>query len=69
MLVLSRKRGEKILINPGQPDEIVLSVVEIRSDKVRLGIVAPPSVRIDREELLERRNAEGNQTGSGPRPH
>lgn len=51
MLVLSRKMYEKILINDG---EIVVSVVEIRGDKVRLGIEAPKSVPIHREEIAKR---------------
>lgn len=49
MLVLSRKRFEKILIGP----DIVLCVVEIRDDKVRLGIDAPRDVVVDRFEVAE----------------
>ena len=47
MLVLSRKIGERIIINKN----IVLEVVEIRGDKVRLGIIAPKEVPIFREEI------------------
>lgn len=49
MLVLSRKRNQEILIG----DEIRLTVVEIRGDKVRLGIAAPPEVEVDRREVRE----------------
>ncbi len=48
MLVLSRKKGEKILM-PGL--DIEIEVVEIRGNKVRLGITAPDDVNILRGEL------------------
>jgi carbon storage regulator len=47
MLVLSRKRDEKIVIG----DEVVITVVEIRGDKVRLGIEAPNHVPVHRAEV------------------
>jgi carbon storage regulator len=49
MLVLSRKKNESIVIN----NDIVITVVEIRGDKVRLGIVAPRDVPVHREEVYE----------------
>jgi len=49
MLVLSRKRDEKIVIN----ENIVITVVEIRGDKVRLGIEAPSDVSVHRQEVFE----------------
>jgi peptidylprolyl isomerase len=51
MLVLTRRIGEKIVIEGG----ISVTVVAIRGDKARLGINAPPSVRVDRSEIHERR--------------
>jgi len=48
MLVLSRKRDERILIG----DKIVVTIVDIRGDKVRIGIEAPPDVAVHREEIL-----------------
>ncbi|MEK3789579.1 carbon storage regulator CsrA [Paenibacillus sp. FSL K6-1230] len=47
MLILSRNKGEKIMIN----DDIVISVIEISGDQVRLGITAPSHVSIYREEI------------------
>lgn len=50
MLVLSRKINEDIVIGEG----VVVKVVSIRGDKVRLGIVAPRDVRVDRGEVHEK---------------
>lgn len=50
MLLLSRKQGERIMIGDG----IVITVVEIRDRKVRLGIDAPAGVVIHREEILRK---------------
>lgn len=49
MLVLSRKVGEEILIG----DDVRLQVVDIRGDKVRLGIEAPKSIAVHRREVYE----------------
>ena len=57
MLVLSRKKDEDIVIADG---EIVIRVVEIRGDKVRLGIEAPQDIPVHRREVheaIERENA------------
>jgi carbon storage regulator len=51
MLVLSRRVGEEIIIN----DNIRLTVVAVKGDRVRLGIVAPRDVTVDRSEIHERR--------------
>ncbi len=64
MLVLSRKRKEKIVIN----NDITIEVVEVRGDKVRLGIVAPKEVPIHRFEVWEaiRKCSSGSEsTASG----
>jgi carbon storage regulator len=50
MLVLSRKSGQRIVIG----DEIVVSIVEVRGNTVRLGIEAPRSVPVYREEVITR---------------
>lgn len=49
MLVLSRKKNESIVIN----DDITVVVVEIRGDKVRLGVEAPKEVPVHRREVYE----------------
>lgn len=49
MLVLSRKQDEEIVIN----GDIVIKVVDIRGDKVRLGITAPVEVPVYRREVAE----------------
>jgi carbon storage regulator len=55
MLVLSRKKNESIVIN----NDITIVVVEIRGDKVRLGVEAPKEVPVHRREVYEaiKRNA------------
>ncbi len=57
MLVLSRQRDETIMIG----DEIEITVVDIRGDKVRLGITAPRQIQVHRKEVydaIRRENAE-----------
>ncbi|QKK09416.1 MAG: carbon storage regulator CsrA [Planctomycetota bacterium] len=49
MLVLSRQRDETIMIG----DDIEITVVDIRGDKVRLGITAPTSIAVHRKEVYE----------------
>jgi carbon storage regulator len=49
MLILSRKKNEKIRIG----DDIEIVVVEIRGDKIRLGIQAPQSLQVHRQEVYE----------------
>jgi carbon storage regulator len=51
MLVLSRKIGEEVVIGNG----IRVKVVEIRGGRVRLGIVAPDDIVVDRHEIHEKR--------------
>ena len=54
MLVLSRRIGEQIVID----GNISVTVVEIKGSQVRLGVTAPKSVRVDREEVHARRQEE-----------
>lgn len=49
MLVLSRKKNESIIIN----EDITIVIVEIRGDKVRVGIEAPPEVSVHRREVYD----------------
>ncbi|HEX5444720.1 MAG TPA: carbon storage regulator CsrA [Pirellulales bacterium] len=58
MLVLSRKKNESIVIN----NDITIVVVEIRGDKVRLGVEAPKEVPVHRREVydaIHRANSNG----------
>jgi carbon storage regulator len=60
MLVLSRQRDETIMIG----DDIEITIVDIRGDKVRLGINAPRQVQVHRKEVYEaikRENAEASR--------
>lgn len=60
MLVLSRKKDEKIIIG----DQITIMVIEIRGDKVRLGIDAPKDVTVHRQEVYEAiRREQAHQKG------
>ena len=60
MLVLSRKKNESIVIN----DDITVVVVEIRGDKVRLGVEAPKEVPVHRREVYDaiKRSENGEQS-------
>ncbi|QDT99656.1 hypothetical protein V144x_51690 [Gimesia aquarii] len=60
MLVLSRKKNEKIVID----ENIVITIVEIRGDKVRLGIEAPRDVPIHRSEVYDAIQNEQNQVST-----
>jgi len=60
MLVLSRKSNESIVIN----NNIKVTVVEIRGDKVRLGIEAPKNIPVHREEIYNQINGQPNPGGA-----
>lgn len=62
MLVLSRKKNESIVIN----NDITIVVVEIRGDKVRLGVEAPREVPVHRREVYEAIHRDQNPAGTGP---
>src|SRR5262245_29541403 len=64
MLVLSRKKNESIVIN----NDIVVTVVEIRGDKVRLGIVAPKEVPVHRQEVYDAIHGKDGGESSSPPP-
>jgi len=53
MLVLSRKKGERIVIG----DNIVVTVTDVRDGKVRLGVEAPREVPVHRKELYDKINS------------
>jgi carbon storage regulator len=68
MLVLTRNIGEKIVIG----DNIQITVVAIKGNKVRVGVEAPDDVRVDRQEVHDRRTefaeavrVDGKSCGAG----
>lgn len=60
MLVLSRQRDQKVIIG----DHIEISIVDIRRDKVRLGIHAPKDMTIHRKEVYDAIRRESTEGGS-----
>lgn len=63
MLVLTRKLGENIRIG----DSVKITVLEVRSGQVKLGIEAPPEVKVHREEIyarIQEENRRAKGTGS-----
>jgi len=60
MLVLSRGKNESIII----ADEVEVTVVDVRGDKVRLGITAPRSIPVHRREVYESIRRENTQKRS-----
>ncbi len=60
MLVLSRHRDESIMIG----DNIVITIVDIRGDKVRLGIDAPQSIPVHRQEVYDAIQRENSQAAN-----
>ena len=60
MLVLSRKKDESIMIG----DDVEITIVDVRGDKVRLGITAPRSISVHRREIYDAIQQEKNQKDS-----
>ena len=54
MLVLTRRPGERIILTIGAGQVIAVEVLDVRNGAARLGLTAPPSVRIDRAEVHDR---------------
>jgi carbon storage regulator len=62
MLVLSRQRDESIIIG----DNVVVTIVDVRGDKVRLGIQAPAEVSVHRREVYEAIQRENRRAAEIP---
>lgn len=62
MLILSRKTNEKIMIG----EDISLTIIEIRGDQVKVGIEAPKSVKVFRQEVYEAIQNENRAAAAGP---
>ena len=66
MLVLSRQKNESIIIG----DDVEIVIVDVRGDKVRLGITAPKAVSVHRKEVYEAIQREKNGVKQQtPHPH
>lgn len=62
MLVLSRKKGQSIMIG----HDIEVSIVEVQGDQIRIGINAPKNVAIHRKEVYEEIISENRQAAANP---
>jgi carbon storage regulator len=63
MLVLSRKEGEQIVM-PDQ--EVIVTIVAIRGNRVRIGVTAPAGVSVYREEILRAEEADAKRSHHAP---
>ncbi len=64
MLVLSRQRDESIMIG----DDVEITIVDVRGDKVRLGITAPKEIPVHRREIYDAIQREKAQKAEGEAP-
>ena len=62
MLVLSRREGESIVIG----NDIVVTVLEVRGGQVRIGITAPRSLQVHREEIFQQVSAANREAAASP---
>lgn len=62
MLILTRRIGESIIIN----DDIKIAITGIKGSQVRIGITAPANVKINREEIYERKYMSHPSDGDAP---
>jgi carbon storage regulator len=64
MLILTRHKDESIIIG----DDIVITIVDLRGDKVRIGIAAPSEISVHRQEVYEAIQAERGRLGDQEPP-
>jgi carbon storage regulator len=60
MLVLTRRSGESVMVG----DDVILTVLEVRGEVVRLGISAPRTIQVHREEVYRELQAANRQAAS-----
>jgi carbon storage regulator len=65
MLVLSRQRDQSIMIG----DDIEITIVDVRGDKVRVGINAPRQVSVHRKEVYEAIRRENEESAAAEKPN
>ena len=58
MLILTRRVGETVMIG----DEVAVTVLRVKGNQVRLGVNAPKSISVQREEIFQRIKREGDST-------
>lgn len=63
MLILTRRVGETVMIG----DDVAVTVLGVKGNQVRVGIDAPKSVAVHREEIFERIRREQGEQGANPR--
>jgi carbon storage regulator len=68
MLVLTRKKNERVRVPLGDGKELILTIVELRGDKVRLGFEAPKELAIWRDELIDDDVPPSNAVDPSPAP-
>ncbi len=62
MLILTRRVGESVMIG----DEVTVTVLGVKGNQVRIGVTAPKSVSVHRQEIYERIRAEQSDGGAPP---
>lgn len=60
MLILTRRVGEKVMIG----EDVSVTVLRVKGNQVRLGVDAPKSVSVQREEIFNRMKSEGEERGA-----
>lgn len=65
MLILTRRVGEKVMIG----DDVSVTVLRVKGNQVRLGVEAPKSVSVQREEIFNRMKTEGEEHGAQGEEH
>jgi carbon storage regulator len=65
MLVLSRRLGEEVVIGR----TIRVTIIGAKGDRVRIGVAAPPSVTVYRQEVHDRRSEQANEPAGGESKH
>lgn len=56
MLILSRRTGETVMIG----EDVTVTILGVKGNQVRIGIKAPKNMRVDREEIRERKDRENS---------
>lgn len=63
MLILTRRTGETVIVGPPGPDQVRISILGVKGNQVRVGILAPKNVPVHREEIYDRIERERADAG------